>query len=108
MPRARGVPSRASPARLSLAAGESRPLLPRLGAESRVLADLECPQLSLQLPVAREPFAREAAVGKSHPDRAPRLVLVRAVGEAAVGCQLADLPKGRVEHLLVRPELQLA
>src|SRR5207249_812051 len=78
-----------------------------LGLEPRVLADLERPYLPLELAVAREALGRKRAVCKRGLHRTAGLVLVRAVREPAFARELGDLGEGAVEHLFVRPELEL-
>src|SRR5918992_4087058 len=79
-----------------------------LGPQAAVLADLQHAQLALELAVAAPALAVERAGGERVPDRAPRLALVRAVGETTLGGELGDLRERGVERLAVGPELQLA
>src|SRR6266536_2623272 len=60
---------------------EASAFLARLGPQARVLANLERPQLALELAVAREALGRERAVG--------------------------DRAEGALERLFVGPELEL-
>src|SRR3954471_10002911 len=58
--------------------------------------------------VVLQPVGVEPSVGDRRGNRAPRLRLVHAVGEAAVVRQRLDLVERRVEPIAVQPRLQLA
>src|SRR5207244_9448645 len=66
-------------------------------------------QLALELAPAVEPLARQLAGLHRREHGAARLVHVRAVAEAAIGCELLDVGKGRVQRGSADvPQLKLA
>lgn len=65
-------------------------------------------QLMGETAVAVEPSCVEPAGGDRRPHGAAGLELVRAVGEAAAGCEFDDLGKGLVHAFVRIPEAELA
>src|SRR4051812_6327737 len=92
---------------LALGLVEDLVLLLFLETGQLVLADVDLPQLALELAVALQALRRQLAAPGRGLDRAAGLPLVPAVGEAAALGQLLDLGEGRLDPLVPLPELDL-
>src|SRR5262245_17065901 len=82
------------------------PLL--LQAREIVLAEMELPQLALELAVALQAPGRQLAALRRGFDGAAGLALVPAIGEAAALGERLDVGEGGLDALVSLPELDLA